>query len=150
MRPQYIYLIRDASTRKVKIGYSRCLDTRLSIFNGQFDVDTTCCAKKEIPSGTRGIDFEREIHKKLRDKRTIGEWFDLTDEEIKVFVEHNAFSVFKPQDMISSKMGRCQNMYDAVVGISKDPCVACGGNEIECPKTRLKCQIAQSCWKVKA
>lgn len=78
-----IYFVR-AESGQVKIGTTQTLDKRLVALkrlHGDLRLITT------IPGGHSQ---ERRIHEMLEDKRLIGEWFQITDEEVIAFASQFA------------------------------------------------------------
>ena len=145
---QFMYLVRDMDSKNIKIGYSRNLGNRFAILGRQFKIDHTCCAMKKIPENVRGIDYERDIHSMLSKNRTEGEWFKLSDDELMDFIKSAGFEPLRHSSIAKRNLSCCKHLYNSVTATTGDPCAACRGNDSNCAKTRLKCKVSQSCWKV--
>lgn len=77
----YIYLINAVGTEYFKIGSSRC-----SVINRLLGLQTGCPIKLRYVYHTYVKDMfftEKELHKIFSLRRTIGEWFRLSQEDVK-------------------------------------------------------------------
>ena len=135
------------ATRKIKIGYTKCLNDRFYIYSRQFVIDCKCCALKEVPNDIRAIDFERQMHTILKHKRIFGEWFDLNDAEISNFVKENGFAFIDPKSITILPLKKCEHIGECICLNGENPPKRIDASK--CPKTRLSGTLGQSCWKVK-
>lgn len=76
----YVYFVSDGTY--VKIGFTGNIEQRLITL--QTGSPNTLTIKKIIPNAT--IETEKQYHEKFKYKRVRGEWFNLSDEEIKDIV----------------------------------------------------------------
>lgn len=83
-KPQYTYLMRDTNTGMTKIGCAADCIRREG---------TLQCEKPTISllATCNGAHLERELHRKYKDKRIRGEWFNLTDKEIAKIIKEYGF-----------------------------------------------------------
>lgn len=83
-RPKYTYLMRDSNTGMTKIGSAvDCIrrEGTLQSEKPSISLLATC----------NGADIERELHRKYRDKRIRGEWFNLSDKEVAKIMKEYGF-----------------------------------------------------------
>lgn len=78
---KYLYLIRCNSTDFYKIGLSKTPEERLQELQTGCPYPLTLIYKKAF---RKAIKVERLLHKKYRNKRKTGEWFELLATEIEL------------------------------------------------------------------
>ena len=86
-KPKYLYVICEANTAPVKIGFSADPDKRLKQLQTGHPVQLTLFHKEEVAAvQVRGL--EKAIHNQLRHKRQQGEWFALSPEDAVFEIKH--------------------------------------------------------------
>lgn len=74
---QIVYLIRNTVTKRIKIGTTRNITSRLQ------NLQTGNEAKLQVEAQCGGdTTYERQLHKRFAKQRVRGEWFTLTEDEI--------------------------------------------------------------------
>lgn len=80
-----VYLISAADTNVYKIGYTgRDIKERLKTLQTSSANQLTCLYHRKVPSGRW---LERMLHNHYASKRMVGEWFNLTDAEVKECID---------------------------------------------------------------
>ncbi len=75
-----VYLLECDS--KIKIGISKSISSRIAMMQTGNPYKITLRAEYKVASETEARRLEKELHIKYNDKQLIGEWFDLTQEEL--------------------------------------------------------------------
>ena len=82
MQPGHVYLVRD-SDGLCKIGRTTNLSRRLPEIRYEYDCDMTMIIATET---TNAPGVEAYWHSHFAEKRVYGEWFDLSDKDIRFFL----------------------------------------------------------------
>lgn len=77
--PGYVYLIRENFKGLVKVGFSRCIDKRLSNMKSEYPQDIEII---HLFYTTEPELLERTIHREFKNKKFKSEWFELTENDI--------------------------------------------------------------------
>lgn len=80
MSKGYVYFIKNHSDNLIKIGKTRDLKLRLSQLKYQFGDQLELVHSIQ---SDKAIQMEKDVHEKFADKRKHGEWFDLSEIDIR-------------------------------------------------------------------
>lgn len=87
----FIYLITTTDFQPVKVGVSCSATLRLAQLQGAHWQDLLLCGQCQLPKLT-AYSMERRFKVHFRDKRLLGEWFDVTGHEAKDWLDRNLIS----------------------------------------------------------
>ena len=92
-----VYVVKNESTGLYKIGRSQSVEKRIRSLETTSGCKMLLIAKLEIKTREYFVvnDAEMLYHKMFDDKRKIGEWFDLSGEDIKKLVKDQSFGYWE-------------------------------------------------------
>lgn len=82
----FVYLMRSEND-KYKIGYSKDPKKRLKSLQNDTPFALECLRVIQTDDMTK---LERDMHKHYKDRRIVGEWFSLNDEDVSYFMKYEA------------------------------------------------------------
>lgn len=88
----WVYLLRGTVTRRVKIGFTARNEVPLRVSEIAGQISESVELLGAIP-GTQ--ELERTLHRRFHRCRVVGEWFELTDDELRVLLDPPARAYVK-------------------------------------------------------
>lgn len=94
---KYLYLIRCGSSDFYKIGTSENPEERLQMLQVGCPYPLALIYKKQFNKATK---IESFLHRKYRYKRTVGEWFEFSKDEIYLIQQEQIMKSLLPKHII--------------------------------------------------